>query len=713
MAYQNDYLDQKNKIIQHWETFFDSIVERKRAHDNYILRGIEPPAEVIAPDIADSWKRSIRYGLDPDHIEPVYLEPEKLQQKMESWKDLLNAADPILEEFAEQFTSNLFTVDLYDRDLCLIKMYGRPSELEKRPAYVMPGLVRTEEVCGTTSMSYALEKQRAAQLIGGEHFSNDMCENVCTAALIMFGEECVGLINVVERQWEMDSRTLGTLVSLSKQIAYNYEQQKLKEELEKEVSLNEGIIKAIPDGLMVISEDGVVTKVNAAGCKLLGMPRQAVEGKDVEVLFGSRNPFRAVLRLGIPIRDQEISLEIDGSIKRFIGNVHPISVNNRVFQLVVTIRDMKSMHTIIKSVGGWNATYTFENILGNDPVFKQAVIFAEQTAMMDSTVLIEGESGTGKELFAQSIHNAGPFASGPFVAVNCAAIPMSLLESELFGYENGAFTGAKKSGQPGKFELAEGGTLFLDEINSIPLDMQVKLLRVLQDKKISRIGGTSSIELHVKIIAASNGNLWELVQRGQFRADLFYRLNVITIHIPPLHHHPSDIPLIARNIAARLSKSYDEDIELAPEADQFLMRYRWPGNVRELENVIERGFVNARLRKSRYIDVCDFDKMLGQAAQSVYGAQGAAGGLGTMKGAAATGIPGTAGVSEISGIPGFPGAGGVLPEYGAAGSEELHSAEKTIIARCLEKNHYNITATAKELGMSRNTLYQRIRKYGL
>ncbi|MGN1144546.1 MAG: PAS domain-containing protein, partial [Anaerovoracaceae bacterium] len=352
MTQPNDYKSQKEEIFQHWETFFDSIIERKLAHDNYLLRGIEPPKDLIAPEIAESWKRSLQYGLDPKHIDPVYLPPEALQKKMKEWQPLLNAADPLLEEFAEQFTSNLFTVDLYDADLCLIKMYGRPSELKKRPSHIMPGLLRSEEVCGTTSMSYALQRREAAQLIGGEHFADEMCENVCTAVPILFEGKCVGLINVVERQWKMDTRTMGTLVSLAKLVEYNYEQQKLREELGREASLNEGIIKSIPDGLMVISADEVVTKVNAAGCKLLGMSRSAVEGKRVDALFGARNPFRAVLRLGIPIRDQEISLEIGGNMKRFIGNVQPVSVNNEIIQLVVTIRDMKSMHSIIKSVGG-------------------------------------------------------------------------------------------------------------------------------------------------------------------------------------------------------------------------------------------------------------------------------------------------------------------------------------------------------------------------
>jgi len=300
MTFLNDYKKQKDEIFRHWDDFFDSIIERKKAHDQFMLQGIEPPADLIAPAIAASWKRSLEYGLNPDSIPPVYLPPGILQKKLDEYHHLLDAADPLLEEFAEQFTSNLFTVDLYDRDLCLLKMYGRPSELKQRPAYVKPGLIRSEEVCGTTSMSYALQTMSAGQLIGGEHFSNDMCENVCTAVPILFDGECVGLINVVDRQWKMDTRTMGTLVSLAKLVEYNYEQQKLQEEVNREASLNEGIIKSIPDGLMVISAEGTITKVNAAASKLLGMPRQAMEGLDVETLFGCRT--RSGLCCGLGFR---------------------------------------------------------------------------------------------------------------------------------------------------------------------------------------------------------------------------------------------------------------------------------------------------------------------------------------------------------------------------------------------------------------------------
>jgi len=202
--------------------------------------------------------------------------------------------------------------------------------------------------------------------------------------------------------------------------------------------------------------------------------------------------------------------------------------------------------------------------------------------------LIEGESGTGKELFARAIHAASPFNKGPFIAVNCSAIPESLLESELFGYESGAFTGAKAGGKPGKFELANGGTLFLDEVGEIPLHLQAKLLRVLQERVVERIGSTTARPINVRIVAATNRNLLKMVQNGEFRDDLYYRLNVIPITIPPLRERIEDIPVLLDYLLKRYSKIMKKQIAgFTSEACQLLCDYTWPGNVRELENAVQ------------------------------------------------------------------------------------------------------------------------------
>jgi transcriptional regulator with PAS, ATPase and Fis domain len=220
---------------------------------------------------------------------------------------------------------------------------------------------------------------------------------------------------------------------------------------------------------------------------------------------------------------------------------------------------------------------------------------ALRASRTDSTVLLLGETGTGKELFAHSIHAAGQRCSGPFIKINCAAVPAELLESELFGYEEGAFTGARKGGKAGKFEMAAGGTLFLDEIGDMPLPMQAKLLRVLQEREVERVGGTSSRRIDIRIIAATGQPLEDLVKQGSFRADLFYRVHVIPIHIPPMRERREDIEPIAQHFLAKLAEESGEPKRtISAELLEFLTSYDWPGNVRELQNVLERAAMMSR-----------------------------------------------------------------------------------------------------------------------
>ncbi len=267
--------------------------------------------------------------------------------------------------------------------------------------------------------------------------------------------------------------------------------------------------------------------------------------------------------------------------------------------------------------------------------------------------------------------------------VNCAAIPYSLLESELFGYEEGAFTGAKRGGQLGKFELAEGGTVFLDEINSMPVDMQVKILRTLQEKTVVRVGGKEAIPLNVRIIAASNSDLWEKVINGEFREDLFYRINVITILIPPLRERKDDIELLVRHFIKELSQQVQVEIKINDSAVEILKQYSWPGNVRELENVLERSFVMARARGSKSIDLVD-----------VLSYPGIKNNEEQMNKKKDTNLS-----TETTSI--------------NVDSHNLESVERKIIRMAMMDNNANITKTAQALGIGRNTLYRKIKRYGI
>ena len=263
--------------------------------------------------------------------------------------------------------------------------------------------------------------------------------------------------------------------------------------------------------------------------------------------------------------------------------------------LCVTLKKQKHLIDSVNKVSGNRAIYTFQDIYTRDPAMKKTIALARRYAQYDGNILIEGESGTGKELFAQAMHNEGSRSEGPFVAINCASIPRDLLERELFGYEAGAFPGAQSGeGNPGRFELANHGTLFLDEIGELPIEFQPKLLRAVETHRITRVGGGQEIDLDIRIIASTNRRLEQLAAEGGFRQDLYYRLNVLKLEIPPLRERPGDIGLCAERFLERFNKmSQEPERSMAPEFLSGLMEYDWPGNVRELQNTIERAYYSA------------------------------------------------------------------------------------------------------------------------
>ncbi|MDR1815875.1 MAG: sigma 54-interacting transcriptional regulator [Clostridiales Family XIII bacterium] len=344
-------------------------------------------------------------------------------------------------------------------------------------------------------------------------------------------------------------------------------------------------------------------------------------------------------------------------------NVHPHTLGMVLSAALGISKELEILHRPkAKTTVGFAARYSFSDILGTSALLLGAVDLAKKAASGDSNILLLGESGVGKELFAQAIHRASRYAGGPFVALNCAAMPAGLIESELFGYEAGAFTGAAKSGNPGKFELADGGTIFLDEIGDMPLDVQASLLRVIETREIVRIGGRSAKTLHVRIVAATNQNLTERVREGLFREDLYYRLHVIAIQIPPLRVRKEDIPALAEHFARAKGAT-----GITKEALRSLAARDWPGNIRELENAIER----------------------------------------------ATGLTEDGVITEQNVLE------NELPQSPPREAEappspyNMESLEKDALLRALAETGGNVTKAAALLGISRRTIYRKMGKVGV
>lgn len=359
------------------------------------------------------------------------------------------------------------------------------------------------------------------------------------------------------------------------------------------------ILEAVQDGICVVDRTGEITYVNPSYLRIVHKTPEMVVGQNVFKIAPDGNRC-GVLRSGVA-RIGSISHKKDGTT--VVANVNPIFVDGKIAGVVSVIKDITELQNLMARLSQVSAraeyleqellrtkktAQAFKNYIGKSGKVVDVLALASKAAGSSATVLIRGESGTGKEVIAEGIHYASGRRHGPFIRVNCGAIPGTLLESELFGHEKGAFTGAVRR-KLGKFELAANGTIFLDEIGEMDKNMQVKLLRVLQQKEFDRVGGEDTVHVDVRIIAATNRNLEQMVKDGTFRDDLYYRLNVIPIRLPPLRERVDDIPLLVEHFIEKVSAQNGKSVRnISSEAMEVLMAYKWPGNVRELENVIER-----------------------------------------------------------------------------------------------------------------------------
>ncbi|GMA98496.1 sigma 54-interacting transcriptional regulator [Pelosinus sp. IPA-1] len=357
------------------------------------------------------------------------------------------------------------------------------------------------------------------------------------------------------------------------------------------------ILNSINNGILVTDEQLVVRYINSEYTRITNVKEDEIIGFHLlKVRPGALLP--QVVTTGKPLLGQ---YRREGEVE-YIVDMAPIIVEGNIVGGVSVVKDItevrrlsEEVKKIAKKTGRlktmvdriYKAKYTFDDIIGNSIPMNEAIRVAKRAAQGEADILITGESGTGKELFAQAIHNASNRQMGPFVALNCAAIAPSLIESELFGYEEGAFTGAKKGGRIGLFEIASGGTIFLDEIAELSLEVQAKLLRVLQERSIRRIGETSEVSIDIRVMAATNKDLYRMVQEGKFRADVYYRLNVLNVHLPPLKERGFDITLLANNFFQFYFRKIGKSFEVDKKVMEVLLQYSWSGNVRELRNVIE------------------------------------------------------------------------------------------------------------------------------
>lgn len=447
----------------------------------------------------------------------------------------------------------------------------------------------------------------------------------------------------------------------------------------------DGILENPYIGIILVDTEGNINKVNKTYLEILGLSEEDVIDKHVlDITPHSRLP--EVLKTKEvhladhwPVNNHDtivfrMPLYKDGKLIGAMGQSLVLDAAG-VKILSKKLRELEGELAVYKDVVSsiYSSKYSFDSIVGEDGRLQAVKAVALRAAYTGSTILLRGESGTGKELFANAIHKASPRADQPFIRVNCAALPDSLLESELFGYEEGAFTGARKGGKPGKFELANRGTIFLDEIGDMPMAMQSKLLVVLQEREVERVGGTKPVAVDVQVIAATNRPLEDMIKKGKFREDLYYRLNVVSLEVPPLRERTADISLLAEYLLPRLNQRLHTSVEsISLGARQLLSNYDWPGNVRELENLLERAMNLADLSQQKTLNPEHFPSLSRLVTPTTV---------------------------EIA----------ITDNLGDA----VEQIEKETIQRVLANTNNNKAKAAKILGLNKSVLYRKLYKYEL
>jgi len=425
----------------------------------------------------------------------------------------------------------------------------------------------------------------------------EMCqEKAVICCPIILKRQVVGVIGIVTFHEDKkslfiqrQSNYLNFLDKMANLVAAKISEQEIMENLLNTKKEIETTINTIDLGILSIDDKLRISMCNTKAQELLGLQDEFLTLQNIDFIFPEFEIRNIFTTSGKGYKDKDVSFYRKNKNYHFIVTALPVIVENKCVSVVLILRDYlnlkRSIHKVFQKDKGF---FTFDDLLGKDKEFIKVINDAKAAAQTDSNIVITGESGTGKELLARSIHEASRRKSNLFVAVNCAAIPDSLLESELFGYEEGAFTGARKGGKIGMFELSNGGTIFLDEIGDMPLYLQSKLLRVIQERKILRVGAVEMIDLDIRIISATNKNLYELIKLGKFREDLFYRLNVIPLNLPPLRSRKEDILLLADAFIQKYNRISHKNIQgLDHEIENVFLQYHWPGNIRELENIIE------------------------------------------------------------------------------------------------------------------------------
>ncbi len=539
-------------------------------------------ASLLRREIALSWQKCLSRNVSPFNSLNTGVDKD-FREKNKRYENLLTVAGPYLKELYTAVKGKDFIVMLACPDGLLISVFGdRKMSTVAELVNVVPGGSCTEDILGTTAPGICLSQQVPVQVFKQEHYCQLWHDWCCSAAPIFDSDgELIAALDVSNLSRERHPAHLLDLVKMtarSIELEYNY--RVLQGDFQRSCHYFNMVINTSPDALLFFNKEDTLTHLNHKARKMLGNSAKKLIGKSLyDISRKSTAPGIISEKQWITLQLHELSMQRD-------MDAYLTPIKNEYAEQVGVVCTLSESNK--KSRQANHARYTFDDFVYHSKNMGKIVKDARKVAATDINVLIQGESGTGKEILAQSIHNQSCRRDKPFVALNCAAIPLELIQSELFGYEDGAFTGARRGGKQGKFELANHGTVFLDEIGDMPLETQTSLLRVLQEKEVVRVGGATPIPLDIRIISATNKDLMAEVHKGTFRQDLFYRLAIIGLGIPPLRNRKEDLWILLEHL---VTKNSPPDfaagaLEFSQKARDLLVAYDWPGNIRELENTV-------------------------------------------------------------------------------------------------------------------------------
>lgn len=677
--YNKEYMDLLNTAWEKFTTFQD--------FDFSFMR----------PEIFQSWQRSRDFQVNPKEIKTDISTKEDIEKLSESNDLLISTVRPYMEDLYSIVQGSGFYLMLSDQNGIILDLLGDQDIINegRKNSFLVVGANRSESFAGTNAIGTCLAIGKPLQIWGGEHYILGHKKYACSAAPIFDHEgEIIGCLNLTGEFTKIHTHTLGMVIGAVDGISKELKIRSAYNEIAAMSAQRSSILESVSSGLILLNGNDQIIQMNGNALRMLNINKNSI-GKNIFESISIDEPVHKNFNFSTvktEMQNKETTFYFMGSQSapvKFSMSINFIGGNNSENRsVVVRLDESKQINKLVSKVSGFKASYTFQSIIGSSIATQKLINTSSRAAQSSSNALIFGESGTGKELVAQSIHNSSSYAKGPFVAINCGALPKGLIESELFGYEGGAYTGASKEGNPGKFELADGGTIFLDEIGDMPLDVQVTLLRVIQTKEVVRIGGKYPKKINVRIIAATNRNLFDAIDAKTFREDLFYRLNVLSINVPPLRERENDVCELADYFAETLNNPQKLKMHISQDVYPVLKSYSWPGNIRELENVIERA-----------INITDDDEIRLEHLPIQIRANS---NIPLAKSAPFADKTLTPSVHNHAEIPTPP-----MPGF------NLKSTGYQLILSSLEERNGNIKEAAELLGISRRTLYRKMDLYGI